>query len=167
MRASLLFLVKQTRNLSTPVELFRNRFGMRTTYTFPQFTSHLSWAILTRFKRSIKPIRHFCGLRFSFLINLVCELHNKASTDFVVRSLGEAEVSIRSGFTLHPSKTVAYQNSVLLGLYRFLVDLNSWMNYYLEDVYPFVKSFLLVYEAIRAILDDHFLIVPLFELLLH
>ncbi len=36
-------------------------------------------------KRSIEPASHVCGLSFSYLINLVCECHMKASSDFAVR----------------------------------------------------------------------------------
>ncbi len=98
--------------------------------------------------RSIKLISNVCGLSFSYLTNLVCERHIKASSDFAERILADnsehplheelskarSHTCTRSRFKLLPSKTAAYRNSVLPALSRLLVDRNAELNYYMQEL---------------------------------
>ncbi len=87
------------------------------------------------------------GLSFSYLTNLLCERHIKASPDFAERILGDhqhslhdelsnarSNTSTRSRFKLLPSKTVEYWNSILPALSRLLVDRNAKLNHYLQNL---------------------------------
>ncbi len=103
--------------------------------------------ILPLLKRSIKQISHVCGLSFSYLTNLACKRHIKASSDFAARILGDhqhllhddlsrarSHTSTRSRFKLLPSKTDVYRNSVLPTLLRILVDKNAELNHYIQKL---------------------------------
>ncbi len=146
------FLVKKLRRLSTPAELIY-RFVETcivplilycSPAIFPGLLKH-DFALL---KRSIKLISQVSGLSFSYLTNLLCERHIKASSDFVERILGDhlhplhdelskarSHTSTRSRFKLLPSKTAANRNSVLPALSRLLVDRNAELNHYLQNLY--------------------------------
>ncbi len=81
-------------------------------------------------RRSIKLISNVCGLSFSYLTNLVCEHHIKASSDFEhplheELSKARSHTSTRSRLKLLLSKTAAYRNPVLLALSRLLVVRNA------------------------------------------
>ncbi len=86
------FFVKKLRRLSTPAELIPRFIETCvvplilycSSAIFPGLLKH-NFALL---KRLIKLISHVSGLSFSYLKNLVCERHIKASSDFAERILG-------------------------------------------------------------------------------
>ncbi len=95
----------------------------------------------------LSPHPYVYGLSFSYLTNVVYERHIKAPSDFAARIFADSEhplheelskarshTSTRSRFTLLPSKTAAYRNSVLPALSRLLVDRNAELNYYIQEL---------------------------------
>ncbi len=91
----------------------------------------------------LSPHPYVYGLSFSYLTNVAYERHS----DFAARILADSEhplheelskarshTSTRSRFTLLPSKTAAYRNSVLPALSRLLVDRNAELNYYIQEL---------------------------------
>ncbi len=143
--------MKKLRRLSTPAEFIR-RFVE--TCVVPLIL-HCSPAIfpgllkhdLALLKRSIKLISQVSGLHFTYLTNLLCERHIKASSDFAELILGDhqhplheellkarSHASTRSRFKQFPSKTGAYRNSVLPALSRLLVDRNAALHHYLHKL---------------------------------
>ncbi len=145
------FFVKELRRLSTPAELIR-RFVETCVVPlilycspaiFPGLLKH-DFALLNR---SIKLISQVPGLKFSYLTNLLCERHIKASSGFAERILGDhhhplhdelskarSYTSTRSRFKLLPSKTAACRKSVLPALTRLLVDRNAELKHYLQNL---------------------------------
>ncbi len=83
-----------------------------------------------------------CDLRFSCLLNLVCERHIKASPDFAVRILGDHQHPLHEDLlrarsytpTRSRFKTATYRNSVLLVLSQLLVDWNTELGYCLQEL---------------------------------
>ncbi len=131
------FFAKKLRRFSTPAEYIRCSPSI-----FPGLLKQ-DFGLL---RRSIK-LSNVCGLSFSYLTNLVCERHIKASSGFAERILADSEhplheelskarshTSTRSLFKLLPSKTAAYWNSVLPSLSRLLVDRNTELNYYIQEL---------------------------------
>ncbi len=122
----LTFFVKKLRRLSTQAEFIRKFIETCVVplilycspAIFPGLLKH-DFALLMR---SIKLISLVSGLSFSYLTNLLCECHIKASSD------------IKSHFKLLPSKTAAYRNSVLPALSQLLVDRNAELNHYLQNL---------------------------------
>ncbi len=148
--ASILF-AKKLRRLSTPAEYIR-KFAEACVipiilYCSPAIFPGLLKQNFALLRRSIKLISNVYGLSFSYLTNLVCQRHIKASSDFAARILADSEhplheelskarshTSTRSRFNLFPLKTAAYRNSVLPALSRLLVDLNAELNYYIQEL---------------------------------
>ncbi len=78
------FFAKKLRRLSTPAEYIR-KFAEACVIPIILYCSP---ALL---RRSIKLISNVCGLSFSYLTNLACERHIKASSDFAERILADSE----------------------------------------------------------------------------
>ncbi len=80
------FFAKKLRRLSTPAEYIRNfaeACGIPIIlYCSPAIFPGLLKQDFALLRRSIKLISNVCGLSFSYLTNLVCERHIKASSDF-------------------------------------------------------------------------------------
>ncbi len=145
------FFVKKRRGLSTPVEYIR-KFAETCVipiilYCSPTILPGLLKQDFALLRRSIKLISNVLGLSFSYITNLVCERHIKASTNFAARVLADSEhplheelskarspTSTTSRFKLLPSKTAAYRNSVLPALSRLLDDCNAELNYYIQEL---------------------------------
>ncbi len=148
---SISFFAKKFRRLSTPAEYIR-KFAEACVipvilYCSPVIFPGLLKQDFALLRRSIRLISNACGLSFSYLTNLVCERHIKASSDFAERILADSEHSLyeelskarshtstRSRFELLPSKTAAYRNSVLPALSRLLVNRNAELNYYIQKL---------------------------------
>ncbi len=87
------FFVKKLRRLSTPNEFIR-KFGeacalLIILYCSPAIFPGLLKRDFALLKRSIKLISQVSCLNFSYLTNLICERHIKASSDFAERILGD------------------------------------------------------------------------------
>ncbi len=137
--------------MSTPVEYIR-KFAEAYVIPIILYCSPANFPGLLKqdfvlLTRSIKLISNVCDLSFSYLTNLVCERHIKASSDFAERILADSKhplheelskarshTSTRSRFKLLPSKTAAYRNSVLPSLSRLLVDRNAELNYFVQEL---------------------------------
>ncbi len=145
------FFAKKLRSLSTPAEYIR-KFAEACVipiilYCSPTIFPELLKQGFALLRRSIKLISYVRGLSFSYLTNLVCEHHVKASSDFAEWILADSEhalheelsnarshTSTRSRFKQLPSKTAAYRNSVLPLLSRLLIDRNAELNYYIQEL---------------------------------
>ncbi len=147
----LCFLVKKLCRLSTPAEFIRKFVETRVLplilYCSPTIFPGLLKYDFALLKRSINLISQVSGLSFSYLTNLPCQRHIKASSDFAERILGDhqhslhdelskarSHASTRSRFKLLPSTIAAYRNSVRPALARLLVDRNAELNHYLQNL---------------------------------
>ncbi len=127
-RVCLSFFVKKLRRLSTPAEFFRKFVETCvlplilycSPAIFPGLLKH-GFALLMRL---IKLISQVSGLSFSYLTNLLCERHIKASSDFAEWILEDHQHPLhdelskarshttRSCFKLLPSKTAPHLSSL-------------------------------------------------------
>ncbi len=123
------FIVKKLQRLSTPTEYIR-KFTEACVLPIILYCSSAIFPGLPKHdfalpKRSLKLIRYVCGLSFSYLTNIVCECHIRASPDFAARILGDHQhplqedlskarsyTSTRSCFKLVTSKIATYRNCV-------------------------------------------------------
>ncbi len=92
------FFIEKFRRLSAPAEVIR-KFAEACVlpiilYCSPTILCGLLKHDLAILKNSIKHINHVCGLRFSYLTNLVCERHIKAPSSLW---RGFMETSITQG----------------------------------------------------------------------
>ncbi len=140
------FFAKKRRSLSTPAEFIRKFAEAYVIPTILNCSPAIFPGLLKQdfslLRLSIKLIRNVCGLSFSYLTNLVCERHIKASSDFAAQipvdsehplheelSKARSHTFIRSRF-----KTSACRNSVLPALSRLLVNRNSELSCYIQEL---------------------------------
>ncbi len=163
------FFAKKLRWLPTPAECIRKCAKACVIpiilYCSPAIFLGLLKQDFALLRRSIKFISKVCCLSFSYITNLVCERHIKSSSNFAAPILADNEhplheelskakshTSTTSRFMLLPSKTAAYRNPVFPALSRLLVDRNTELGYYLQELSWSISS---------SPLFPIFLIVPL------
>ncbi len=114
--------VKKLRRLSTPTAFIRKFVEAWVLPLIPYCSPAIFPGLLKHgfalFKRSIILISQVCGLSFSYLTNLVCERHIKASSDFEVRIPGDHQLSLHDDLSKtrsHTSTRSRFKHNALSG----------------------------------------------------
>ncbi len=127
------YSAKKLRRLSTPARFIRKLAEECVIpiilYCSPAIFPGLLKHDFDLLRRSIKLNRNVCGLSFSYLTNLVCERHIKASSNFAALILADNEHPLHEELSKATSYTFTRShfccNSVLPALSLLLVDRNA------------------------------------------